>query len=345
MAPNGIQAVHLDVIVQETHHHRNYRHIQDMIGGSPLPETVKARSLAIFDRIATAEAAIHGVARENVHFHEVGSMDAIIDVVGTSLAVAYLKIDRVVVSALTLGHGFVTCQHGVLPVPAPATLEILKGVPVLQGEEPHELVTPTGAAIATALADEFGPMPAMKVEKIGYGAGTRELETRPNLLRVLLGQPTVAVSDPGFEKLVMVECCIDDMNPEWFGYLMETLFAIGALDVYWVPVYMKKNRPGTMVQALCEAADRDAVVGAILRESTSIGVRFHDVYRRALKREIGVVQTELGEVAVKRVTGEDGRVRTIPEFEACKTMAEVQQIPLRAVYEMVLRADGSESTD
>jgi len=264
--------------------------------------------------------------------------------VGTCLAVSYLKIDRVVASTLTLGRGFVTCRHGVLPVPAPATLEILKGVPVRQGGESHELVTPTGAAIVAELAGVFGPMPAMTVEGIGYGAGTHQLDTQPNLLRVLLGQPVETDCDPAFDRLVMVECCIDDMNPELFGYLMEALFAVGALDVYWVPVYMKKNRPGTMVQALCRIVDRDAVVGAILRESSSIGVRFHHVYRRALKREAGVVQTELGEVAVKYVTGEDGQVRTVPEFEACKRIAEDRRVPLRTVYEMVANAACSRPT-
>ncbi len=341
VAANGIAATHIDVLVEESHHYRHYGHIRDLIGGSPLPEAVKTRSLAIFDRIATAEAAIHDVAKEKVHFHEVGSMDTIVDVVGTCLSVSYLNIDTLAASPLTLGSGFVTCQHGVLPVPAPATLEILKGVPVLQCREAQELVTPTGAAIAAELAGGFGPMPGMKIEGIGYGAGTRKLKSRPNVLRVLLGQSVESAGDPAFEKLVMVECCIDDMNPELFGYLMERLFSAGALDVCWVPVYMKKNRPGTMIQALCEAWDRDALAGIIFQESTSLGVRFHDVYRQALEREAGTVQTELGEVTVKRVTGQDGRVRIIPEYEACKAIAQDRKVSLRTVYETVLRATGS----
>jgi uncharacterized protein (TIGR00299 family) protein len=341
VAPSGITATRIDVIVRESHHHRDFNHIVQMIEGSGLPERVKTRSLGVFGRIAAAEGTIHGVPKEKVHFHEVGSMDAIIDVVGACLAMAYLKIDRVVTGTLPLGRGFVTCSHGVLPVPAPATVEILKGAPVTQGEEGCELVTPTGAAIAMELSQAFGPLPAMTITRIGYGAGSRTLETRPNLLRVFLGESAEMTAAAGLETLVMVECCIDDMNPELFGYLMETLFSVGALDVYWVPVYMKKNRPGTMIQALCREADREAVIAAIFRESTSIGVRFHKVYRQALKRESSTVDTLLGPIAVKRVVGQDGSERVVPEFEDCRRVANDKGVPLQSVYEMVLKSSST----
>ncbi len=337
---NGIQATKVNVVVQETHHHRDYRDIKKLISESTLPEKVKAGSLGIFNAIATAEAKIHSCAKEDVHFHEVGSMDAIVDVVGTCLAMSYLKVDKIMASPLPLGSGFVNCQHGVLPVPAPATLEILKGVPVYGGAAQQELVTPTGAGIATGLADSFESLPGMQIEQIGYGAGTRELEGQPNLLRIVLGNFTDQKASMPWDRLVMVECCLDDMNPEWFGYLMDKLFMDGVLDVYWVPVFMKKNRPGTMVQVLCEPEKRESVVGRILSETTTLGVRFYDVYRTALERRKVRVQTVFGAIEVKEVKGPDGVFRIIPEFEVCREIAEDQGMSLRKVYETIIRTAG-----
>ncbi len=337
---HGIRATQVEVVVQESHHHREYAHIQALITRSPFSEPVKARSLSIFERIADAESAIHGMPRDHVHFHEVGSMDAIVDVVGSCLAMEYLRIDTVICSSLPLGGGFVKCQHGTLPVPAPATLEILKGVPVYSGPVEKEMVTPTGAAIAAVLAASFEPMPAMRVGQVGYGAGTRELESQPNLLRIILGAMQDQEKSPAGQKLVMVACCIDDMNPEFFGYLMERLFDDGALDVFWVPVHMKKNRPGTMVQVLCEIEKRDAVVERIFSETTTIGVRFHEVHRTALARVAFEIETPWGLVAAKKVTGIGGIQRVVPEFEICRQIALDQNIPLPQVYETILRAAG-----
>jgi uncharacterized protein (TIGR00299 family) protein len=257
-ASNGIQARRVEVVVTDDRPpHRHYPDIVDIITASPFPEKARARSLAVFKRIAEAEAAIHGCDMASVHFHEVGAVDALVDIVGACLAVDYLGIERICVSPLPMGSGFVDCRHGVLPVPAPATLEILKRIPVYGGDQACELVTPTGAALVAALADDFGPMPLMKTDRIGYGAGSRELEQRPNLLRVVMGtalEPVVGVSS---ERLTVVEASVDDMNPEFFGYLMEMLFEDGALDVLWIPAFMKKNRPATLIQVICPPDRRD----------------------------------------------------------------------------------------
>jgi hypothetical protein len=309
-----------------------------MIEQSPFSSRVKQTSLAMFDRVAAAEATIHQMPKEKVHFHEVGAMDAIIDIVGTCLGLEYLGIDRVTASPLPLGSGFVQCQHGTLPVPAPATLEILKGLPVYAGSAAQEIVTPTGAAIISTIADCFEPMPLMRVNRVAYGAGTRDLGGQPNLLRVILGDPESEAVGRHLEKQVMVECNIDDMNPEWFGYLMETLFEEGALDVFWEPIYMKKNRPGTMVRVLCDPVKRPAVVDRILAETTTIGVRFYEVQRTCLKRRAIEVETPWGRLKAKAVSDLDGSERIIPEFDACKKVAQANGIPLRAVYGAVANA-------
>jgi len=336
---SGIQGTQVTVAVQETHHHRDFGHIRDLIRHSDLSEAVKADSLAVFQILARAEAKIHGCDPEQVHFHEVGAMDAIVDIVGACLAKAYLGIETIIASPLPLGHGFVTCAHGTLPVPAPAVLEVLKGVPVYSGNQDKELVTPTGAALLVALAERFESLPLMQVQRIGYGAGTHELKAQPNLLRVMLGTldlgQSTDIPGAGSEKLVMVETNIDDMNPEIFGFLMEQLFIDGALDVSWVPVQMKKNRPGTLVQVLCEPDKQGAITARILAETTSLGVRFYEVRRVTLKREAVEIETPLGVVAAKKVIDGEGAGRISPEFESCKQIAREQGLPIRRVYEAV----------
>jgi uncharacterized protein (TIGR00299 family) protein len=338
---HGIQAILVGVDIEETHHHRTFRTIAEFIDKCSLSGWVKEKSLAIFDRIAAAEADVHGIAKEDVHFHEVGGVDAIVDIVGACLCFEYLGVERVVASPLPLGGGFVKCQHGTLPVPAPATLQILKGIPVYAGPVEKEMVTPTGAAIVAAFASSFESLPTMHIDGIGYGAGTRELDVQPNLLRVIVGQPGASEFCCHLEKLAMVECNIDDMNPEWFGYLMETLFDDGALDVFWVPVYMKKNRPGTMVQVFCDVDKRDRIAERILSESTTLGVRFREVYRKCLVRKAVEIETQWGRVAAKQVVGIDGSPRTIPEFDGCRQIARDQAIPLRKVYDAVLLSAGA----
>lgn len=336
---SGIQGTRVVVTVEERPPHRHFSHIRDLIDQSDLAGPVKADSLSVFETLARAEARIHGCDPEQVHFHEVGAMDAIVDIVGACLAKDYLGIEAIVASPLPLGRGFVTCAHGTLPVPAPAVLEILKGVPVYSGSQDKELVTPTGAALLAALAERFDAMPLMQTQRIGYGAGTHELKNQPNLLRVILGTLESSrcgeTAGTGSETLVMVETNIDDMNPEIFGFLMEQLFSDGALDVYWVPVQMKKSRPGTLVQVLCRPESQGAVTARILAETTTLGVRYHQVQRVALEREAVQVETPLGKVAAKKVSDGQGGARVVPEFESCKQIALARGLPIARVYEAV----------
>ena len=339
---NGIQAKSVEVRVKDDTTSRHYEDITSIIEKSPLSPEVKQRSLDIFERIADAEALIHGCPREKVHFHEVGGIDALVDIVGTALCVDYLEIDTVIASPIPVGRGFVTCQHGILPVPAPATLAILKGVPIYGTKIPHELVTPTGAAIIATLAESFEEMPDMIIDKIGYGAGKRELESQPNLLRIILGteitnsEKRIGVYQT--DQIVIIETCIDDMNPEVFGFMMERLFEKGALDVYWIPIFMKKNRPGTMVQVLCPEDCREVLMACILSESSSLGVRYYHAKRRMLGRERIMVKTVYGEIAVKRIIELDGSSRIVPEYEICKKIALEKNLPVRVVYDTILKS-------
>jgi pyridinium-3,5-bisthiocarboxylic acid mononucleotide nickel chelatase len=339
---NGIQSKSVEVRVKDDTTSRHYDDIKSIIEKSPFSFEVKQRSFDIFEKIADAEALIHGCPREKVHFHEVGGIDALVDIVGTALCTDYLEIDSVIASPIPLGRGFVTCQHGILPVPAPATLGILKGVPVYGTKIPHELVTPTGAAIIATLAESFEEMPDMIIEKIGYGAGKREMESQPNLLRIILGTEITnskkRVGEYRSDNIVKIETCIDDMNPEMFGFLMERLFEKGALDVYWIPIFMKKNRPGTMVQVLCSENCREVLIACILSESSSLGVRYCHVKRRMLARERIIVKTVYGEIAVKHITQLDGTSRIVPEYEICKKIALEKNLPIRIVYDTILKS-------
>jgi len=338
---HGITAASVQVDITDNQSSRNYSDIRSLIEGCPLPEAVKSTSLNIFKRLAKVEARIHNCPVEQVHFHEVGGIDAIVDVVGTALGLDYLGIKKVLASPISLGRGFVTCSHGKLPVPVPATLALLEGVPVTGTDIPHELVTPTGAAIITSLAQRFESMPEMVIAKIGYGAGQRDIEARPNLLRLILAADPEASADLGGGRqegrISIVETCIDDMNPELFGFLMERLFADGALDVYWIPVYMKKNRPGTMLQVICKEDSQTAVIDRILSETTTLGVRYYSAHRRLLWRDELEVETSFGTVAVKRVKDPRGHIRHVPEYEVCRKIALEKNIPLRLVYDTVAR--------
>ncbi len=337
----GINAKKVEILFEDDLTSRDYKQIKSIIMSSSLSSNVKNKCLEIFERLASAESEIHGCLKEDVHFHEVGGIDAIVDIVGTVLCLDYLGIEKVIASEIPLGKGFVSCRHGTLPLPSPATLSILKGIPVYGLEIEHELVTPTGAAIITAVAESFQKMPKMKVEKIGYGAGERNLKSIPNLLRVVFG--TLTDLQAGYqgnhqkEVVVVVETCIDDMNPEFFGFLMDRLFEDGAFDVYWIPVFMKKSRPGTMVQVLCPENRRDAVINRILSETTSSGVRYYDVRRSILSREHISVDTVYGKVKVKRMKDFNGNIRIAPEYEVCKKIAIKKNIPLRVVYDTITK--------
>ncbi len=335
---SGIEARSVQVALKGDPPPRNYKAIQTLISASPLAESTKACSLAIFEKIAAAEAEIHGCPKDQVHFHEVGGVDALVDVVGTALGIEYLEIERIVASKLPLGIGFVACQHGTLPVPAPATLAILKDIPVYGSGLEHELVTPTGAAIISTISESFEAMPAMRIKKIGYGAGQTEIANRPNLLRVVLGAALPATDSLSMERIQVIETNVDDMNPELFGYIMERLFDDGALDVLWIPVYMKKNRPGTLIQVLCPDAVAAAIVQRLLTETTSLGVRTYEAQRHVLKREFAEVETPYGRVTVKRIYNLDGSTRLAPEYEVCRKIALEHKLPVRVVYDTVLKA-------
>ena len=320
---------------------RNYSDIRILIENSSLPDEIKSPSLSVFKKLAETEARIHGCPMDQVHFHEVGGVDAIVDIVGTALCIDYLGITEIVASPIPLGKGFVDCSHGRLPVPAPATLNLLEGVPVYGTNIPHEMVTPTGAAIISSLAQGFEAMPEMMIDRIGYGAGQRDFPARPNLLRIILAADSASADSYAGQLLedsiTILEACIDDMNPELFGYVMDRLFEDGALDVYWIPVYMKKNRPGTMLQVLCNDRRRDRLINRVLSETTTTGVRHYRTGRRLLRREQLEVHTSFGTIPIKRIQDPAGGDRLVPEYEVCRQIAIEQNIPLRSVYETIIR--------
>ncbi|NNK85712.1 MAG: nickel pincer cofactor biosynthesis protein LarC [Desulfobacterales bacterium] len=338
---NGLTAQNVFVNVKDDGKSRNYEEIRLLIQASPLSDSVKIKSLEIFSRIASAEAKIHQCPVDKVHFHEVGGVDAIVDIVGTALCLEYLGIKKIIASTIPLGRGFVSCSHGTLPIPAPATIEILKDVPVYGTQIENELVTPTGAAIIASVAESFEPIPQMTIEKIGYGAGKSSIESRPNLLRIITGTALVSriENHTEYEKdnIVVVETCIDDMNPEIFGFLMDRLFEDGALDVFWIPVFMKKNRPGTMVQVMCTDEKKDRVINRILSETTSLGIRYYGVQRRCLQRQQIKIKTKYGKLDVKQVKDIDGSIRLIPEYEVCRKIAIEKNIPIKKVYDTISR--------
>ena len=346
---NGIHAKLVHVAANDDKSSRNYSQIRALIENSPLTDRVKSTSLQIFQKLAEAEARIHSCPIEAVHFHEVGGVDAIVDIVGTALGFEYLAIKKIIASPIPLGNGFVTCSHGKLPVPVPATLGILKNVPVYGTTIPHELVTPTGAAIISALARGFEAMPDMVIKKIGYGAGQRDLADRPNLLRIILGNepPTATGLSEGLleDRIEIIEASIDDMNPELFGHLMDRLFEDGALDVCWIPIYMKKNRPATMLQVLCKHDRRDILIHRILSETTTLGVRYYGSRRRLLWRDQQEIKTSYGNITVKRVKDPQGNIRIIPEYEVCQKIARQLDIPLRIVYDTVARETAINNDD
>lgn len=335
---NGIGAKKITVLEKDASPARNYRDIINIIENGTLGDRVKNTAVDIFSRIADAEARVHRCDKDDVHFHEVGAVDSIVDVVGAALCLDYLNIDSVSSSPLPLGSGFVDCSHGKLPVPAPATLEIVKGIPVYGGTSDGELVTPTGAGIIASLSQEFGPIPDMQIDRVGYGSGSRQRRDLPNLLRVFVGKKIEATTERDHEDVCVVETNIDDMNPELYGYLMEKLFSDGALDVCYTPVLMKKNRPGTKVEVLCPPEKRADIARCLFAETSTIGLRYHLVHRQTLRRSICQVTTCFGEIQVKCTTDPDGRRHYAPEYEACRKIALNNNVPLKRVYEAVAEA-------
>lgn len=316
------------------HGHRSFREIRSMIAESDLGSGVKERALAIFSRLAEAEGKVHGVMPDNVEFHEVGAIDSIADIVGTAVGLDYFAPDRVLVSPLPLGSGRVNSRHGPIPVPGPATAELLRGFVTRPGDGEGEMVTPTGAAIIAACAAQE-PLPALRIGRIGYGAGQRRLGDRPNVLRLILGQMPGALA---VEDLTVVETNIDDYNPELYDYAVERLFEAGARDVFLTPVQMKKGRPGILVSVLCKAADRDAIASLLFAETSSIGVRYYPVERLVLEREVRTVETAYGTVRVKVARSPSGHDNVAPEYEDCKRIAAQKKVPIKLVYRAALAA-------
>lgn len=313
----------------EKHSHRGLNEIKDIIDNSELSEEVKENSLSVFKSIAIEEGHIHGQPPENVHFHEVGAVDSIIDIVGTLFGLEYLKIGSVFASKLPLGSGFIESRHGRIPIPAPATLALLKGIPVYDSGLKTELTTPTGAALVKKVVKNFGTMPPMIVDSIGYGIGSRELDDRPNLFRIIIGKEE---EEADSDTVVVLEANMDDCNPEWSGFLMDKLFQLGALDVVFYPVQMKKNRPGTQIQVIGRPENLDDFMEILFRESSSLGIRFRYSQRRILKRSEVEIESPWGKMKVKKVIQGDGKTVFLPEYEVCRNIAEKKDIPLREIY-------------
>ncbi len=327
----GLTATKLDFQISETHHHRTWKTIRNLIRASALAAPVQQRAELIFDRLAEAEAGVHGVAKDEVHFHEVGAMDSILDIVGASVAMEELGIEKIVVSPLNLGSGNVETAHGTLPVPAPATAALLKNAPVYSTGVAAELVTPTGAAVVAALAAEYGPLPRMSVSAIGYGAGSRDLTEQANVLRVFLGEPLKESHAADEPTVSIIEANLDDMSPQLGGYFMEQALAAGALDVFYTPVQMKKNRPGILLTVICPSDRVDALSELVFQQTTTIGLRIYEARRRVLAREFVSVETPHGSVRMK-VARLNGRVlNAAPEYDDCQRLAREKSVPLKQV--------------
>jgi hypothetical protein len=308
---------------------RTLREIREILSEGSLSEWVRNGSLEVFDALARVEGEIHGIPAEEVHFHEVGAVDSIIDIVGALYGLETLGVKALYVSALPLGSGFGRTAHGIIPIPAPATLGLLRDVPVYSSGVAHEMVTPTGAALVTRLAKAFGPMPSMVVRRVGYGVGSRDLEDRPNLARIVIGDDEPEHAE---NTVVMIETNLDDMNPEWMGHLMDRLFEQGALDVVMAPVQMKKNRPAVQVQVMGHPHQRDALMDVLFAETTALGVRYQYTDRKVLPRAHAVVESPWGTIRVKQSFRADGAPCFLPEYEACRELALKTGRPLKEIY-------------
>ncbi len=318
-----------------THRHRHLTGITKLVERSALSDPGKQRANRLFRRLAETEATIHQMPVEKVHLHEVGALDSIVDIVGGVFAFEWFGAARIVASPLNVGSGTVTCEHGVLPVPAPATAALVSGVPVYAAGPPGELLTPTGALLVTEFAGGYGALPPMQIERIGYGAGTRDPAGHPNVLRVLVGEETC---DSGWERVAVVECEIDDMNPQIFGVLMERLYAAGAVEVFYTAVQMKKNRPGTHVTVLVPPGRLEPVSATLFRESTTIGLRHSEVTRETLRRALVGVSTRFGEVRCKVARRGAAVVNVAPEFDDCARLAEQHDVSVKEVYAGAVKA-------
>jgi pyridinium-3,5-bisthiocarboxylic acid mononucleotide nickel chelatase len=334
---NGMAATYAKVKTDEQRAHRSLTEVLEILRRSDLAPQVRDRASDVFQKLGDAEACVHDVPLEKIHFHEVGAVDAIVDIVGACIGFDALGVDKFACSPLNVGGGTTKMAHGVLPVPAPATANLLQGKPTYSNGVQRELVTPTGAAIVATLCDTFGPQPPMTVSAIGYGAGTADLEGQPNVLRIMIGESTEKAV-PGYdEKISVIEANLDDMNPQIYGYFLERALAAGALDVYTTPVQMKKNRPGTLLTVLCKPQDANALTSLIFAETTTFGVRTTNAQRRILPREHVSVSTAFGDVRIK-LSRVNGRILHVaPEFEDCRKLAAEKNVPLQQVINEALR--------
>ncbi len=335
----GFRATHITVEHPPEHAHRHLHHITDMIDASQLSSRQKDLAKRIFTRLGEAEAKVHGTTLRKVHFHEVGAVDSIADIVGAAIGWDLLGVDRIACSPVPTGCGTVTIAHGTCSIPAPATAELLQGIPLAESQVPAELTTPTGAAIVATLVDQFGPLPAMKIERIGYGAGTRELADQPNLLRLFVGE---AADGLAADQVWVVETNLDDVPGEVVGYATAKLWEAGALDVYTTAIQMKKNRPGVTITVLCQPPHVEKIERVLFRETGTLGVRRWPASRHKLERKPHQVETEFGTVEGKLgwIAGQEPSFS--PEFESCSRLAIARDVPLKSVYEAAHRAFSGE---
>jgi len=328
----GIEGNRVEVVLkqEESHHHRNLKDIENIINSSLLNEEIKSLSLKMFNKVAQAEGKVHGKSIYEIHFHEVGAVDSIVDIVGAAICLFYLKVDKILCSTVEVGSGFVKCAHGVLPVPAPATAEILTGIPIKSFNVPFEATTPTGAAILSANVNSFTDKKEFTISRIGYGVGKKDGNI-PNILRVYLGEENA--KELVLAEEIILQCNIDDMNTENYDYIMERLFNSGAKDVYLTPIIMKKGRPGIMLSVLCQREKEEELKEIIFRESSSIGLRKYGVQKEMLHRENSKLVTALGEIGVKTVFYKGEQLRHKFEYDDCKKLAKENKVPIIKVYE------------
>jgi uncharacterized protein (TIGR00299 family) protein len=335
---NGVSATYVRVKTEDQQKHRSLSTILELLKNSQLAPPVRERASVIFQKLGDAEAYVHDAPLEKVHFHEVGGVDAIVDIVGACVGFHALGIERFVCSPLNVGGGTAKMAHGVLPVPAPATARLLQGAPTFSNGVQRELVTPTGAAIVATLCDLFGPQPPMTVSAIGYGAGTADLEGQPNVLRIMIGECAEKTASAGLEEEIsIIEANLDDMNPQIYGYVLEKALQAGALDVYTTALQMKKNRPGTLLTVLCRPEDSNKLMSLLFAETTTFGIRTHRAQRRVLAREWVNVSTSYGDVRIKLSRSNGHILHVAPEYDDCRKLAVEKQVPLQQVISAALR--------
>ena len=334
---NGMAATYVKVKTQDQQKHRSLSVILDILKNSQLAPMLRDRAAAIFTKLGEAEARVHDVPLEKIHFHEVGAVDAIVDIVGACIGFHFLGVEKFACSALNVGGGTTKMAHGFLPVPAPATANLLQGKPTYSNGVQKELVTPTGAAIVATLCDEFGPQSPMSVTSIGYGAGAADLEGQPNVLRIMIGEAAKKTAAGFDDEIAVIEANLDDMNPQIYGYFLEKALSAGALDVYTTPVQMKKNRPGILLTVLCKPQETNTLMSLIFAETTTFGARTYRAQRRTLPREHVSVSTTFGDVRIK-VSRVNGRILHVaPEYDDCRKLAVEKNVPLQQVISEALR--------